>query len=67
MFKLVDKLIGIITLVAMIGLAGSYTARYIDPNTFIFPSLLGLAYPYLLIANVILLPIGLPAGKKWLL
>lgn len=64
MFKLVDKLIGIITLVAMIGLAGSYTARYIDPNTFIFPSLLGLAYPYLLIANVILLLYWIARWKK---
>lgn len=64
MFKLVDKLIGIITLAAIIGLLGSYTARYIDPNIFILPSLLGLAYPYLLIANVILLLYWIARWKK---
>lgn len=64
MLKLLDKLIGIITLLALTGLLGSYTARYIDPNTFILPSLLGLAYPYLLIANIIFFLYWLARWKK---
>lgn len=39
----------------MIGLLGSYTAPYVNPNSFYPSSLLGLAYPYLLIINILLL------------
>lgn len=55
MFKLFDKIVFIISLMMLSGLLGAYTARYINPNIFVIPSLLGLAYPYLLIANILLL------------
>lgn len=37
------------------GLIGAYLASYINPNSFVIPSLLGLAYPYLLIITFLLL------------
>ena len=55
MFKLFDKLIFLPSIIAMIGLLGAYISSYVSPNTFAFPSLLGLAYPFLLISNIILL------------
>ena len=45
----------IVTIITMIGLFGSYTAPYINPNVFYFSSLLGYTYHYLLIVNIILL------------
>lgn len=39
----------------MIALAGAYLAPYINPEDFILPALLGLAYPYLLIVNLLFL------------
>lgn len=48
----------------MLGLIGSYTASYVNPNSFVIPSLLGLAYPYLLIANIILLLYWITRWKK---
>lgn len=55
MLKLLDKIVFLITLAAMLGLLGAYASHYINPNTFSLPALLGLAYPYLLIANLLLL------------
>lgn len=54
----------IITIMAMIGLLGSYTAPYVDPNVFYPSSLLGLAYHYLLVANIILLIYWIARWKK---
>lgn len=55
MLKILDKIVYIVSLIAMLGLAGAYLSPFINPNTFVFFSLLGLAYPYLLIGNSILL------------
>ena len=54
----------IITIAAMIGLLGSYTSPYVNPNVFYPSSLLGLAYHYLLIANIILFLYWLIRWKK---
>lgn len=67
MSKLLDKIVFIGSLIAIVGLLGSYTARYIDPNTFVIPSLLGLAYPYLLLSNLLLLLYWIARWKKPLL
>lgn len=55
MLKILDKIVFLITLAAMLGLLGAYASHYINPNTFSLPALLGLAYPYLLITNLLLL------------
>lgn len=55
MLKLLDKILLLLTFTAVAGLTGAYTARYVNPSVFVWPSLLGLAYPYLLILNFILL------------
>lgn len=55
MLKLLDKIVFIVSIAALSGLLGAYTARYVNPDVFVIPSLLGLAYPYLLVANILLL------------
>lgn len=55
MGRLFNIIMRIITIAAMIGLLGSYTAPYVNPNVFYFSSLLGYTYHYLLIVNIILL------------
>lgn len=55
MIRLLDNILFVISLVTLSGLLGAYTARYINPEIFVIPSLLGLAYPYLLVANILLL------------
>lgn len=55
MLKILDKVMLVISICSMAGLLGAYTSSYIDPNSFVVPSLLGLAYPTLLIANLLLL------------
>ena len=55
MKKIIDTVALILTIEAAIGLLGSYTAPLIDPNDFYPSSLLGLAYHYLLPANLLLL------------
>lgn len=55
MLKIIDKIILIFTIPMLVGLVGAYSARYIDPNTWVIPSLLGLAYPFLLISNILFL------------
>lgn len=69
MLKILDKIIFLISLIAIFGLLGAYTASYINPNSFVWPSLLGLAYPYLLITNILLLLYWITRWKKtaWLL
>ena len=64
MLKILDKVMLIISICAMAGLLGAYTSSYIDPNSFVVPSLLGLAYPYLLIANLLLLLYWITRWKK---
>ena len=64
MLKILDKVVLVISICTMAGLLGAYTSSYIDPNSFILPSLLGLAYPYLLIANLLLLLYWITRWKK---
>lgn len=64
MIWLFNIIIRTITITAMIGLLGSYTTPHVDPNLFYPSSLLGLAYPYLLIANAILFIYWILRRKK---
>lgn len=64
MLKLLDKIVFLISILTMAGLLGAYTSSFINPNTFVFPSLLGLAYPYLLIANIMILLYWIVRLKK---
>ena len=64
MSRLFDIIMRIVTIIAMIGLLGSYTAPYINPNVFYFSSLLGYTYHYLLIVNIILLLYWIARWKK---
>lgn len=64
MLKLLDKIVLVVSICAMGGLLGAYTSSYIDPNSFVLPSLLGLAYPYLLISNILLLLYWITRWKK---
>ena len=68
MLKLLDKIIFLLSLPAIIGLLGAYSASFISPNIFVFPSLLSLAYPYLLIVNLLFFLYWLFRWKKtiWL-
>ncbi|MCC8173819.1 MAG: hypothetical protein LIO65_05385 [Odoribacter sp.] len=65
MFKLIDKLVFVLSLAGILGLAGAYCSRYINPNTFVLSSLLGLGYPYLLVVNFLLMLYWLARWKKW--
>ena len=47
MLKILDKIVYIVSLIAAFGLIGAYLSPIINPNPFVFFSLLGLAYPYL--------------------
>ena len=64
MGRLFDIIMRIVTIIAMIGLLGSYTAPYVNPNVFYFSSLLGYTYHYLLIVNIILLLYWIARWKK---
>ena len=64
MLKLLDKIILFINLFAIAGLLGAYSASYVNPNVFILPSLLGLAYPLLLISNLLILFYWIARWKK---
>lgn len=64
MLKLADKIIFFFTLIAVIGLCGAYIARFVNPNTFVVFSLFGLAYPYLLVGNILLLFYWIARWKK---
>lgn len=54
MMKIVDTVVLVVSVAATIGLLGSYTAPYVDPNVFYPSSLLGLGYHYLLLGNLVL-------------
>jgi endonuclease/exonuclease/phosphatase family metal-dependent hydrolase len=64
MMSIADAIARIVTYLTMIGLAVSYTAPYINPNTFYIPSLFGLAYHYLLIILLLLLAYWTIRWKK---
>ena len=64
MLKILDKIVFLLSIIVITGLLGAYTSSYINPNTFVFPSLLGLAYPYLLISNILLIFYWIVRWKK---
>ena len=64
MWKLLGKLMYLFGLLAMAGLLGAYAASYIDPNVSVLPALLGVSYPYLLIANLVFLLYWVLRWKK---
>ncbi len=64
MLRLLDKFLYIPTFICMVALTGAYLASYVNPNTFVLPSLLGLAYPYLLIANILFLLYWLASWRR---
>ena len=68
MLKLMDKVVFFLSLPAILGLIGAYGASFIPPHVFAFPSLLSLAYPYLLILNLLFFLYWLFRWKKtvWL-
>ena len=55
MLRLLNRFIYIPAVVCMMALLGAYSAPYISPNTSVIPVLLSLAYPYLLVANILFL------------
>ncbi|MDR1273877.1 MAG: endonuclease/exonuclease/phosphatase family protein [Odoribacteraceae bacterium] len=60
----VDVIARLLTYLLLFGLAGSYTAPYINPNSFAFSSLFGLAYHYLVIFHLLLLVYWVIRRKK---
>lgn len=64
MMKWVDKIVFVISIPAVVLLLGAYSSRYVNPNLFVWPSLLGLAYPYLLIGNLLLALYWVARWKK---
>ena len=64
MLKILDKIVFLVSLSAIAGLLGAYTSSHINPNTFVWASLLGLAYPYLLITSILLLFYWIIRWKK---
>lgn len=53
-----------LNIIAVLALLISYTATYISPETLIIPSLFGLAYPIILIVNIIFITIWLLAKSR---
>jgi len=65
--KIVDRTILILNILASLGLVISYLAPIINPSRFIVPALFGLAYPYLLMLNLIFLSYWMIRLKKEIL
>ena len=55
MRKFTDRLILILNIISAAGLLVAYLAPVVNPAKFFFPALLGLAYPYLLMVNLLFL------------
>lgn len=53
MKKLAVKILWIVNIVLAVFLLFSYTAAFINPKTFVWPAFFGLAYPYLLLVNLV--------------
>ena len=64
MRKLLHRILIIINVLAALGLLISYLAPIINPSRFFIPALFGLAYPYLLITNFLLVIFWLIKLKK---
>lgn len=67
MRKFTDRVILILNIVAALGLLIGYFAPLINPSKFFLPALFGLAYPYLLMANLVLLSYWMIRLKKEIL
>lgn len=64
---LITGLLWLINLAFSLLLLGSYLAAYVDPGITTFFAFLGLAYPFLLLANVLFFLLWLFRGKRKLL
>lgn len=62
--KLSHKILLVTNLLLVAAIVISYISVYINPSFFAFPALFGLAYPYLLLANVIMILIWAALRKK---
>ncbi|MFH0756596.1 MAG: endonuclease/exonuclease/phosphatase family protein [Bacteroidota bacterium] len=67
MRKFTDKLILILNLIGAAGLLFSYLAPFINPVKLVLPALFGLAYPYLLMVNLVFVCYWLIRLKKEIL
>jgi endonuclease/exonuclease/phosphatase family metal-dependent hydrolase len=65
--KLANKIILYSNIIAAIVLLLSYTAPYINPAKLLFPAFLGLAYPFLLVLNLIFIVYWIIRFRKELL
>ncbi len=63
MKKILYNLLLVVNLIFGFALLVSYLAVHIDPDTFIIPAFFGLAYPYLLLVNIILVIIWIALLK----
>ena len=64
MWKIIDKLIKVITIINIFTLLIVYSSPYIDPNKFVIPSLLEPLYFYFFIANILFLIYWICKFKK---
>ncbi len=67
MGRITDRIILILSTLAALCILISYLAPVVDPSRMLFPALLGLAYPYLLILNLVFLGYWLIRFKKEIL
>lgn len=51
--NLLHKILVLVSLVFVFAMLLSYLSVYVSPNTIVFPAFCGLAYPYLLLVNVL--------------
>jgi endonuclease/exonuclease/phosphatase family metal-dependent hydrolase len=65
--KIAGKLIFYANIFVAVLLLLSYTAPFINPSTLLFPAFLGLAYPYLLLINLVFLAYWIIRFRKELL
>jgi endonuclease/exonuclease/phosphatase family metal-dependent hydrolase len=65
--KIAGKLIFYANILVAVLLLLSYTAPFINPSALLFPAFLGLAYPYLLLINLVFLVYWIIRFKKELL
>jgi len=65
--KIAEKIILVVNIVAALLLILSYSAPLVNPSRILFPAFLGLAYPYILLANLVFLLYWIIRFKKTLL
>lgn len=59
------NVVGVISIIAFTSLLLSYLSPFINPNTIKFIPLFGLAYPFILLSNILLLIFWLVVKSKW--